>query len=199
MQRTKQMACKSTGGVPRNLVFPCVHNSGWNKANDARVGLSTDLSILLKSGTYADVTLRASDGETFPAHKAILSARSPFFWAMFESQVSDGVTRHVIIGDMSGPALGILLNFVYTAEFDSTGRKDGLVWQDVYAEVLSAAAKYKLPILKDQCDQHLVKVCNADNSLALLCLAKQHKLVHAEEEVKDWIADNLDDVLDADL
>ena len=54
---------------------------------DLQCILGSDLMSFLEGGAYSDVIVIAGEG-TFKAHKAILTARSPVFRAMFDDRGS---------------------------------------------------------------------------------------------------------------
>ncbi|KXZ54803.1 hypothetical protein GPECTOR_4g874 [Gonium pectorale] len=82
-----------------------------------RVGVSDmarDFLALLDSpGATSDLTLLAGR-RSFPAHRAILAARCPYFKALFESGLSDADAREVAVPDEASPdAVALLLRAIY--------------------------------------------------------------------------------------
>ncbi|KAG5416467.1 hypothetical protein IGI04_004034 [Brassica rapa subsp. trilocularis] len=63
---------------------------------------------VLESGRGADVTFRV-DGETFPAHKLVLAARSPVFRAQIFGPLKSRDTECIDIEDMVAPIFKVLL------------------------------------------------------------------------------------------
>ncbi|KAF3531728.1 hypothetical protein DY000_02043795 [Brassica cretica] len=62
---------------------------------------------VLESGRGADVTFRV-DGETFPAHKLVLAARSPVFRAQIFGPLKNRDTECIDIEDMEAPIFKVL-------------------------------------------------------------------------------------------
>jgi len=81
--------------------------------------LVEDHGKLLDHTALADVTF-AVDGQRFPAHCCVLSARSPYFLGLFESGtgMSYGERRaageEIVIKEVSAGAFWVLLWFLYT-------------------------------------------------------------------------------------
>ena len=70
-------------------------------------------SLLL--GPHSDVILSVVDGIEWPAHKGILSVRSPVFAAMFSHQdTKEAKESKVEIDDVPNDTFKDLLEFIYT-------------------------------------------------------------------------------------
>ena len=66
-----------------------------------------------------DVTLVA-DGLEIGAHRAILSACSNYFCAMFTCELVESRSHRVVLQEIDGKTLAQLIDFVYTAEIHVT-------------------------------------------------------------------------------
>ncbi|GFS95678.1 hypothetical protein NPIL_130671, partial [Nephila pilipes] len=82
--------------------------------------LSNDLERLLdlKNASFADVHLKCGS-VAIPAHKNILSMRSPVFSAMFSSEMKETLQNEVNITDVDVPALRMMLKYVYTGKVEN--------------------------------------------------------------------------------
>lgn len=92
------------------------------------------LEELLKNQAFSDVVLTVN-GKDFKAHKAILSARSPFFKAVFDS-LPAGPSR-IEVFDMDELTLIGLLRFIYTGWAANV---------DNMANLLAVIDKYVKPV-----------------------------------------------------
>ncbi len=149
--------------------------------------LTHDFGSLLKDGFLSNVTIVAG-GKEFKAHKAILSARSPVFRAMFEHDMREAVQNQVTIEDLSPEVVQEVLTFVYT------GQSPNL--KGMSADLLRAADKYDLKQLKAWSERELADRLTPGNFVETLLLADQHSAmelksvcmerftIHAEEVVK---------------
>ncbi len=78
-------------------------------------GAAGALRSLLKSGDHSDVTLVASDGRSFPAHRALLCSRSPVLAAMFSHrELLESRTGEIRMDDMGPEVVEGMLRFLYT-------------------------------------------------------------------------------------
>ena len=145
------------------------------------------LRELYDSQKGSDVVLVVGQRQ-FNAHKAILMARSEYFNAMFENQMTESQTNRVDIKDFDENVIEVLLKFLYT------GRVTQLT-DDVCPQLLSAADKYQLNDLKSICGQYLYSHLNNDNAIQALLLAdalnddklKNRSLIYIKNSMKQLV------------
>ncbi|GIY37962.1 TD and POZ domain-containing protein 3 [Caerostris darwini] len=138
--------------------------------NMSLVELSENFNQLL-SGKFHDITLIV-DGVKLPAHKSILSARSPVFKAMMNSAL-EAESMPVEISDISKEIVKLMLQYIYSGEV-------GYITVQTAMELYYAADKYELISLKEKCSKILVG--NLEASCAVDILLLGHK--HFDEELK---------------
>ena len=76
--------------------------------------LLSKLNQLRKEGILCDVTLRI-EGQDFPAHRCVLSAASPYFRALFTSELAVE-NNSIELKEIKSPAATEALRFIYTGE-----------------------------------------------------------------------------------
>ena len=148
--------------------------------------LSPNYTTLLKEGKYSDVSIKV-DGIEIKAHKAILSARSPVFNAMFESKMSENVENLIRIEDFTQEVIEELLTFIYSGKVMNLSK--------VAKELLSAADKYQLPELIQLCEHYLMSDLTFDTAPEILVLSHLHKAVKLKAVVIDYIISNRKEVM----
>lgn len=84
----------------------------------------------------------AVKSHTFSAHQAILAARSPIFFKLFESM---NFGSKIKLEDVEPAAFEIFLKFLYTGYFQVSNQKE------INEEVLGLADKYELIVLSSLC------------------------------------------------
>ncbi|GFT78948.1 speckle-type POZ protein-like B [Nephila pilipes] len=126
--------------------------------------LSNDLSRLLdpETASFEDVHLKCGS-VAIPAHKNILSMRSPVFSAMFSSEMEETRKNEVDITDVDVPVLRMMLKYVYT------GKVENLTVSSA-GDLLYAADKYQLKGLKTRCSDYLKCTVSIENVLGILSL-----------------------------
>ncbi|CAO1432572.1 unnamed protein product [Diamesa tonsa] len=131
-----------------------------------RKKLSDDLNALMLDSTHSDFTIIVESNE-FKVHKSMLSARSPVFMKMFESNMKEAADNKVEINDVDPDVFEQLLIFIYSGKIP--------VNLDLYAmELFVAADKYKIEDLKDLSEKHISLNVTMDNAMAVFNLANHY-------------------------
>ncbi|KAF8789786.1 TD and POZ domain-containing protein 4 [Argiope bruennichi] len=149
-----------------------------DEAFDTSSSYTKDMEKLLEEGDLSDVILRTRS-KSFPAHKCVLSARSPVFKAMFKD-MEEKASKYVEIPDMDGDTLRDLLSYIYTNEVGE------LKWQSAL-KFYRAADEYELLDLKKKCSIFLRSHLSASNACAVLILADTHHDQRLRGTAKDFI------------
>ncbi|GFR13960.1 speckle-type POZ protein-like B [Trichonephila clavata] len=139
--------------------------------------LSDDFGNLLKVQSFSDVNLKCGD-EIVPAHKSILSARSPVFAAMFRNkQMREAIENEVNIVDTDISVLKIMLSYMYTG-------KTGPLTFSFAMDLLVVADKYQLLGLKKACCDYLKEMVSTNNATKILVLGDM-----LAPDLKDFMMD----------
>ncbi|CAL4916803.1 unnamed protein product [Urochloa decumbens] len=139
--------------------------------------LHRHLAELLFSNKGADVVFEVA-GETFPAHRCVLAARSPVFSAELFGPMKEGdgaLTGVVHIHDMEPAVFGNLLAFIYTDSLPEPIGKEVEEEDNVYQHLLVAADRYGVERLKLMCEARLCERVSAGTAATILALADQHQ------------------------
>jgi hypothetical protein len=103
------------------------------------------------------------------------------FATMFEtSGFTESDQARVTIDDMCFEALRIFVKFIYTGRLVED-------WINYTEEIVNAAEKYNLPIIKSMGDKDLIKNCTPQNAKDLLEFARVHELGAAVSDIKNFI------------
>ncbi|XP_046983843.1 speckle-type POZ protein-like isoform X2 [Schistocerca americana] len=163
------------------------HGSANTSASGHQRTLAADLGALLRSGHSADVTFTVGESQ-LRAHRAVLVARSPVFAAMMAHDCLEASSGHIPVADIDADVLGQLLTFLYTDEIQLD---DPLMAQ----KLLAAAAKYEVPILKEQCELVISRNLCVGNAVACAVLAIEHSCSLLEESAAHFIAAHYREVM----
>nr|CAB3481487.1 unnamed protein product [Digitaria exilis] len=129
------------------------------------------IGSLLDSTDGSDVSL-AVDGEEFPAHRAVLAARSPVFKAQLLGSMADAKMSSITLHDIT-PA---------TFRLGDSPREK---LQDLFA----AADRYALDRLKLLCANKLWDDVSADTIGATLALAERYSCPELKKKCIDFFGD----------
>ncbi|KXG38518.1 BTB/POZ and MATH domain-containing protein 1 [Sorghum bicolor] len=149
--------------------------------------LHTHLGDLLSSKRGADVVFEVG-GETYPAHRCVLAARSPvfaveLFSSMRESDAAAGGVVH--IDDMEPQVFQALLHFAYTDTLpEMRTPEEGVLCQ----HLLVAADRYDMERLKLICEDKLCRYIDVGTAAIVLTLAEQHRCHCLKKACIDFIS-----------
>lgn len=152
--------------------------------------LSDDLRQLLESKKFYDVTLIVERRE-FLAHKAVLAARSPVFEAMFTHNMEEKKNNRVVITDIDEEVLEEMLRFIYTGRISNMIDEKGKT-----GDLIAAADKYNLEILKIMCEKQLCKKMCVENASEMLILADVLSAQHLKSCAIDFIKQNAINIIE---
>jgi len=117
------------------------------------------LELVYDSQSGVDVTFKLSDGE-LRAHKWFLTARLPYFHAMFESGMIEAQTNVVKINDSDCATFDGFLRFLYCGQ-----SPPGLGEMPMNEALFELARRYGVPELSQLCVETLVRTMKLDNSV----------------------------------
>ncbi|GFS77621.1 TD and POZ domain-containing protein 1 [Trichonephila clavipes] len=154
--------------------------------------LKDDIKSLYNDITLSDTAL-CTEKESYPAHIAILCARSPVFKAMFTSDMKEKINKNVDILDLNDDTVQQMLLYMYTDTLEN------LQWESALL-LYEAADKYDMMSLRNQCASFIESHLTPTNVCEALALADRHQdedlksilqkyIVHNKEEalgLKEW-------------
>ncbi|XP_033871793.1 kelch-like protein 2 [Acipenser ruthenus] len=123
------------------------------------------MNELRSQNLLCDVTIVAEDVE-FAAHRVVLAACSPYFHAMFTGEMSESRAKRVRIKEMDGWTLGMLIDYVYTAEIRVT--------EENVQVLLPASSLLQLQDVKRACCEFLESQLHPTNCLGIRAFADMH-------------------------
>ncbi|GFS29510.1 speckle-type POZ protein-like B [Nephila pilipes] len=172
--------CISNPIIPDAYVLDTTVNN-----SDDTIDLIRDLECLYANGILWDVELRTTT-QTFHAHKNILSARSPVFQAMFETNMKEKAQERVDIPDLDDDTVRRMLLYVYT-----DGLKD-IQWEKA-SRLFSVADKYEILSLKNKCSHLLKESLCPSNVCEIIVLADMHHDIDLKEAAQRYALEHDED------
>ncbi|XP_069567464.1 kelch-like protein 40a [Brachyistius frenatus] len=123
--------------------------------------LQDGLCDLLENDKFVDCVLKIQDKE-FPCHRLVLAASSPFFKAMFLSDLKESKKREIVLKDVEPGVMGMILRYLYTSEINLTEQNV----QDIFM----VANMYQIPSIFSVCVSYLQEKLVLGNCLAIFRL-----------------------------
>ena len=131
-------------------------------------------------------------GRNFECHEFVLSARSPVFRAMFQSNMTEKRTKTITIADHSPDVIQKMLQYIYSGKVDLDDQ------QELTRELLKAAEKYGLEMLKKLCEDKLCDSLVLKNSVKNLILGEMFGATKLMKNAMKLLASNMSSVIDTE-
>ncbi|GBM11980.1 TD and POZ domain-containing protein 1 [Araneus ventricosus] len=158
--------------------------------SELMTSFKNDMTSLCKDHLFCD-TLLQTGTETFPAHRSVLSARSPVFKKMFTTDMKEKAGELINIPDLSPETVRQMLLFIYT---DAT---DDLDWENA-KELYFASDKYEILTLKRRCSLFLKQNLIPFRVTEILILADRHQDDELKSAVQEYILKYNQEVFSSD-
>ncbi|CAO2184344.1 unnamed protein product [Urochloa humidicola] len=148
--------------------------------------IGTHLGRLLDSAIRSDVSFNV-DGQQFPAHRAVLAARSPVFEAELFGSMADATMPCITVHDMEPAAFKVMLRFMYTDSFPAD-EELGDSPTDMLQHLLVAADRFALDRLKLICSLKLIENVSVDTVGSILVCAETYNCPELKNKCLDFFA-----------
>ncbi|CAO2173556.1 unnamed protein product [Urochloa humidicola] len=145
------------------------------------------IAHLLDCPETSDVSF-VINGESFPAHRAILAARSPVFKAQLFGSMADAKMPSIVLHDIAPTTFSAMLRFMYT---DSLPGDDelGNNAEEKFQDLLAVADRYALDRLKLLCARKLWDSVSVDTVATTLVCAETYNCPELKKKCIGFFAD----------
>ncbi|XP_055340167.1 kelch-like protein 5 [Paramacrobiotus metropolitanus] len=128
--------------------------------------------------------------ERFMAHRAILSAVSPYFRTMFSPKYVEHYQRQIQLAQADATAVGLLLDFAYTGKLE--------ICEDNVETLLITADRLEFCIVRKECCEFLAEQLDAGNCLGIARFAHSLGCTDLEKKAKQFANKHFLDVVRED-
>lgn len=142
--------------------------------------LQDGLCDLLENDRFVDCVLKIQDN-VFPCHRLVLAASSPFFKAMFLSELEESKKREIVLKDVDPSVMGMILRYLYTSDINLTEQNV----QDIFM----VANMYQIPSIFSVCVSYLREKMVLGNCLAIYRLGLLLDCPRLTLEARDFICE----------
>uniref|UniRef100_A0A8C8RTG9 Kelch like family member 40 n=1 Tax=Pelusios castaneus TaxID=367368 RepID=A0A8C8RTG9_9SAUR len=142
--------------------------------------LQDGLKDMLDHKKFLDCVLKVK-GKEFPCHRLVLAACSPYFRAMFLSDMEESKKKEITLEDVDPDVMGNILHYIYTSELEVTEQNV----QDIF----SVANMFQIPSIFTVCVSFLQKRLCLSNCLAIFRLGLMLDCARLAVAARDFICD----------
>lgn len=123
-------------------------------------------SKLYKDREFVDITLAVDEKEFF-CHKNVLAISSPFFMALFSTNMSESHQEKITLKEIDSLSMELVLDYIYTGEVFMT--------EETVQDLLSAANRFQLLPLRAGCADFMRRHITVSNCIGVYFFAKAHE------------------------
>lgn len=153
------------------------------KADSSHKFYGDQLRSLLHTGMHSDVTFVMNDDTSVHAHRAILSARSVYFEAMFRIGGMSESSQKEIMVTHDAANFKRMLEFIYSNSVSDLAT----VSSNEVIALLCMANEYLLSDLRELCENRAATMINMQNISKLLLLSAGHNASVLKDACGDFV------------
>lgn len=142
--------------------------------------LQDGLKDMLDNNKFIDCVLKIK-GKEFPCHRLVLAACSPYFRAMFLTDLEESRKKEIDLEDVDPDVMEKILNYIYTSEIEITEKNV----QDIF----SVANMLQIPSIFTVCVSFLQKKLCLSNCLAIFRLGLMLDCPRLAVSARDFLCD----------
>jgi hypothetical protein len=152
--------------------------------------IAKNISSMLGEEELSDVRFRV-DGKEVHAHKAILTARSDYFRAMFTGGMKESKDSVIEVPNISHAVFVKVLEFLYTDKVDEES-----ISLSAGQELLVAAEMHHMKRLKAICEVALCRFITAETVASLLLTSHRHSAMNLKKSCAAYVKRNWEKLQD---
>ena len=154
------------------------------------VELAKRLNVLRRQDYLCDINLVTKDGNEFKAHRNVLSAASPFFFKLHQSNMKENKEGIVRFEEISGAVMEDVLEFIYTGSVKVT--------QENSKDLIAAANFLVIPGLKKLSGRYLEGEMSESNCISTFYFAELYQCDELITNTRMFIHANFASVAEMD-
>ena len=147
------------------------------------VELMKRLNSQRKQDCLCDITLVTNDDREFKAHRNVLSAASPFFCKLLQSDMKENREGVIRLEEISGTVMEDVLEFIYTGTVEVT--------QETAEELIAAGNYLIIPSLKTVSGRVLEREMSQINCISTFYLAEKYECDELVTNSRHFIHKNI--------
>ncbi len=147
------------------------------------------MSGLRKDTKLCDVVIQVGDRQ-FPVHRIVLAGSSPYFQAMFTTDLEESKQPVVTIrGEVTALAMEMLLDYCYTSSIEVT--------EENVQDILPASSLLQMDWVREVCCEFIKHQLDSTNCLGIRAFADTHSCPELQEAADSYAQQHYLEVLEA--
>lgn len=120
--------------------------------------------------------------EEFPCHKNVLAVSSPYFQAMFTSDLKESRETRICFNEVSPWTLKLVIDYAYSGKIEITSSNA--------QEMLAAACLFQYPAIVEACVEFLIQQLHPSNCLGIESFAQLHSCTDLQDKARQYALEN---------
>ncbi|XP_060530091.1 actin-binding protein IPP [Cylas formicarius] len=158
---------------------------GENICYDFTTKLISNLNLLRRENRFCDIDIKIGT-KIFRAHKAILSASSSYFHAMFTGELCEKNKKCVELHGINPHIFDVLLNFMYSGEVK--------VNKNIVEDLVIAADMFEIIEIVTECTYFLIDQLHETNVIGIYLFARDHNILELKVSAIRFIEEHFPEV-----
>lgn len=144
----------------------------WNRDNPLFNTSSNQFQNFRQQGFLVDYRIKYGE-ESFPVHKLVLAAKSPFFESLFGRGFKVSEEHQIPFEDVKSASVSAWLDYLYTDDVKIT--------EEIVSDLIRFAQYYELGHLQQKCCHYLCQTVNVTNLIQFIGYGHIHELEGLED------------------
>ncbi len=154
------------------LSHPLVMLLSWNRDNPLFNSSSNQFQDFRQRGFLVDYQIKCGE-KSFPVHKVVLAAKSPYFQSQFERGFKISEEHQIPFEDVKAASVAAWLDYLYMDDVKIT--------EETISDLIRFAQYYELGHLQQKCCNYLCKTVNITNLIQFISYGLTYELEGLEK------------------
>jgi len=152
--------------------------------------LHEGIKMLYKDKCLTDVVIRVGS-QTFPCHKLVLCAVSPYFTAMFTGKFQDKYMDEVTLESVTAETFGSILQYIYCSD-------ENIINENNVQDLLSASSMLLIQHIQQECETFIVGKLSPENVINTWMFASFIACKNLEQSSKSFFLKTFEEAVQTD-
>lgn len=140
----------------------------------------------MREGEHLTDVVLVAEGISFPCHRVVLSAFSPYFRVMFTCGLRECINREIFLRDTPADSLALLLHYMYCSDLPLTNAN--------VQGISIAAFLLQMDAVFTRCQLHMTENMDASNCLGVYYFARDLGAEELADHAQRYLRQHFDQV-----
>ena len=165
--------------------FGRVATTMWYENEEHHWELIDVMKCMYDDCVLTDVSLLVQK-QKFPCHRLVLAAISPFFKAMFTTDLAESKQQEIHLREVEAESMQLIIAYAYTGDVEITRTNA--------QSLLGAASLFQITPIQEACARFMATQLDVDNYVAINCIAHTYMCDELKAKVRKYMEKNFAEV-----